>query len=64
MSDFYSTTPPGGGQVDSAQTIDEPSSTNSSKYTFAPEKCILLDVEVYPGQPARWCCGFLGAETE
>ena len=61
MSNLYSTTPPGGGQVDSAQTIDEPSSTNSSKYTFAPEKCILLDVEVYPG---RWCAGFTGPEGE
>jgi hypothetical protein len=51
----HSTTPLAGGQGTAAPSI-------TRKYAFDPSKTILLDVEVFPGQPTRWCCGFQSAD--
>ena len=52
MDTYDLTTAQGRGQGDCAPT--------ESKYTFNINKCILFDVEVYPGP--RWCAGFLHAD--
>ena len=50
MSDFYCTTPEAAVKISVR-------AHQSSKYTFAPAKCIVLDSRSTPA--ASWCCGFL-----
>jgi hypothetical protein len=51
MNNNHSTAPAGDSQ--------SPSAPNNLKYTFDPANSVLFDTEVFPGQPTRWCCGFL-----